>query len=108
MGLAIILLLLFLLFIAVGILGIIISIDFFEYLKKYHSESYKEMSFKRPFGISREDFFFHPIKPFKFFPFIFSPGDLDDDEVMAYKKKLKLVTISFLGFLAIFILFSLF
>jgi hypothetical protein len=108
MGIAIILLLLFLLFLGVGILGIIISIDFFEYIKRYHSEAYKEMSFERPFGMTREDFFFHPINPLKFLPFIFSAEDLDDDEVTAYKKKLKLVTIVFLVFLVIFLLYSLF
>ena len=108
MGFALILLLLFLLFFGVGILGIIISIDFFEYLKRYHSQSYKEMSFERPFGMSREEFFFHPIKPLKFIPFIFSAEDLDDGEITAYKKKLKLVTTAFLVFLVIFLLFSLF
>ena len=107
MGFALILLLLFLLFFGVGILGIIISIYFFEYLKRYHSESYKEMSFERPFGMSREDFFIHHIKPQKFVPFIFSAEDLDDDEITAYKKKLKLVTIGFGSFLVIFLLYSL-
>jgi hypothetical protein len=108
MGLAIILLLLFLLFIGVGILGIIISIDLFEYLKRFHSKSYKEMSFERPFGIPREDFFFHPMNPLKYVAFIFSAEDLNDDEVTAFKKKLKLVTIAFLVFLVIFLLYSLF
>ena len=108
MGFAIILLLLFLLFFGVGILGIILSIDFFEYLKRYHSESYKEMSFERPFGMPREDFFFHPIKPLKFVPFIFSEEDLKDDEITAYKKKLKRVMIACMAFLVIYFLFSLF
>ena len=108
MGIAIILLLLFLLFIGVGILGIIISIDFFEYLKRYHSKSYKEMSFERPFGMPREEFFFHPIKPQKFLHFIFSAEDLDDGGVTAYKKKLKLVAIAVLVFLVIFLLYSIF
>ena len=108
MGFAIILLLLFLLFIGVGILGIIISIDLFEYLKRFHSKSYKEMSFERPFGMPRKDFFFHPINPLKFVPFIFSAEDLDDGEVTSFKKKLKLVTIAFLAFLVIFLLYSLF
>jgi hypothetical protein len=108
MGLALIIFLLFLLFLGVGILGIIISIDFFEYLKRYHSEAYKEMSFERPFGMPRADFFFHPINPLKFLPFIFSAEDLDDGDVTAYKKKLKLVMIAFLAFLVIFLLYSLF
>ena len=107
MGFALIIMLLFLLFAGVGVLGIVISIDFFEYLKRYHSESYKEMSFERPFGMSREDFFIHPIKPQKFVPFVFSAEDLDDDEITAYKKKLKLVTIGFGAFLVIFLLYSL-
>ena len=66
------------------------------------------MSFERPFGMPREDFFVHPINPFKYLPFIFSEEDLDDGEVTAYKKKLKPVTIAFLVFLAIFLLYSLF
>ena len=107
MGLAIIFLL-FLLFFGIGILGIIFSIDFFEYLKKYHSKLYQEMSFERPFGMPREAFFFHPINPLKYVPFIFSEEDLDDGEVTAYKKKLKLVTIAFLVLLVIFLLYSLF
>lgn len=108
MGLAIIFLLLLFLSIAIAILGIFISIDFLEYLKRFHTEKWKEMSFERPFGIPREDFFFHAIKPHELLPFIFSPEDLGDDEVMAYKKKLKVVTTAVLVFLVIFILFSLF
>ena len=66
------------------------------------------MSFERLFGISREDFFVHPINPLKFGPFIFSAEDLGDDEITAFKKRLKLVTIALLAFLVIFLLFSLF
>jgi len=106
MGLAIIFVFLLLVIIAIAILGIIILIDFFEYLKRFHTGKWKEMSFERPFGIPREDFFFHVPKPLEFFPFIFSPEDLDDDQITAYKKKLKLVALLLLAFLAILILFS--
>jgi hypothetical protein len=108
MGVAILLLLLILLFCGVGILGLIISIYFFDYLKKYHSESYKGMCFESLFGVPRDDFFFHPVKPQKFIPFIFSAEDLDDGEIVAYKKKLKMVMIAVLVFFVIFFLFSIF
>lgn len=108
MGLALIFVLLLFVAIAIAVFGIILSIDLFEYLKRFHSGKYKEISFERPFGIAREDFFFHAVKPHEFFSFIFSAEDLDDNQVTAYKKKLKLVTMSFLALLIILILSSLF
>ena len=108
MGLALFFILLLFVTIGIGIFGIIVSIDLFEYLKRFHTEKYKEMSFERPFGMAREDFFFHAVKPIEFIRFIFSPQNFDDVQVLAYTKKLKLVTLSFLALLIILILFSVF
>jgi hypothetical protein len=73
-------------------------VEFFEYLRKFHTMKWKELSFERPFGISQEDFYFYPIRPLKFLPFIFSKGDINDSEVTTYKTVLKtsLMAIAFL------------
>jgi hypothetical protein len=75
---------------AIGAFSIYMLIDFFEYLKKYHVVKWKELSFERPFGIAQEDFYFYPIRPFKFIPFLFSKSDINDAKVSSYKKMLKL------------------
>ena len=73
-------------------------IEFFEYLKKFHALKWKELSFDRPFGISQEDFYFYPIRPLKFIPFIFTKNDMNDIKVTTYKTvlKLSLIAIAFL------------
>jgi hypothetical protein len=73
-------------------------IEFFEYLKKFHALKWKELSFDRPFGISQEDFYFYPIRPLKFIPFIFTKNDMNDIKVTTYKTvlKLSLLAIAFL------------
>jgi hypothetical protein len=78
-------------------------VDFFEYLKKFHAVKWKELSFQRPFGISQEDFYFHPIRPLKFIPFIFSKSNFNDSEVTTYKTVLKL---SLLGIAFLCLIFS--
>jgi hypothetical protein len=93
-------------FLTVVLLGIIFFsiytlIDFFEYLKKFHGLKWKELSFERPFGISQENFYFYPIRPFKFIPFMFTSNDINDTKVTVYKTVLKL---SLLGIVFLFLI----
>jgi len=97
--------LIFLLTVGIGILGIIIAIDFCDYLQRYATEKYEEITFERPFGISRKDFFLHPIKPHRLFVFIFSSEDCNDENIPDYKKKLKIIMISFFLFGTVHFLF---
>ena len=94
-------LLVFLLTVGIGIFGIILAVDFFDYLKKYEPEKWEEITFEHPFGVSRSDFFFHPIKPHRFFIFVFSSEEWDDENIPAYKKKLKLVIVSLVLFFGV-------
>jgi len=97
--------LVFLLTVGIGIFGIILAIDFCDYLQRYENEKYEEITYEHPFGIPRKDFFLHPIKPYKFLIFIFSSEDWHDENIPAYKKKLKLVIGSFFLFGMIHFLF---
>lgn len=74
---------------ATGLFCVYVLIQFFEYLKKFHALKWRELSFERPFGISQEDFYFYPIRPLKFIPFIFSKNDINDTTVTVYKTVLK-------------------
>jgi hypothetical protein len=65
-------------------------IELVEYLKKFHTLKWKELSFERPFGIAQEDFYFYPIRPLKFIPFIFAKNDINDKKLNVYKNALKL------------------
>ena len=85
---------------AIGILAIYLSIDFFEYLKKYHPPEYRQMSF------ANESSIFHLIKPQEFFRFIFSPADLQDDNVRVYKTRIRLSLMALMGLFAIILLWS--
>jgi len=87
---------------ASGFLTIYLVIDFFEYLKKYHSFVWAELCFERPFGIPQKDFFFYPIKPLKLIPFILSADDQQDSSMTSYKKRIKY---SFIGLISV-ILFN--
>ena len=91
---------------SIGILTIYLSIDFFEYLKKYHQREYKQMSFASLFGISNEDFFFHFIKPQEFFRFLLSPADLRDNNVKVYKTRIRLSLFALMGLVAIILLWN--
>jgi len=75
---------------ATGAFSVYMLIEFFEYLKKFHAVKWKELSFERPFGIAQEDFYFYPIRPLKFIPFLFSKNDINDTNVSTYKTVLKL------------------
>ena len=87
----------------VGILTIYLSIDFFEYLKKYHPPQYKQMSFDSLFGISNESFIFHLIKPQEFFRFLFSPADLKDNTVKTYKIRIRYSLLALTGLVTIIV-----
>ena len=91
---------------AIGMLTIYLSIDFFEYLKKYHPPEYKQMSFASLFGISNESFIFHLIKPQEFFRFLLSPADLQDNNVKVYKTRIRLSLLALMGLFAIILLWS--
>jgi len=91
---------------AIGILTIYLSIDFFEYLKKYHQPEYKQMSFASLFGISNESFIFHLIKPQEFFRFLLSPADLQDNNVKVYKTRIRFSLLALMGLFAIILLWS--
>jgi hypothetical protein len=91
---------------AIGILVIYLSIDFFEYLKKYHPPEYRQMSFASLFGISNESFVFHLIKPQEFFRFLLSPADLQDDTVKVYKTRIRLSLMALMGLFAIILLWT--
>ena len=90
----------------IGILAIYLSIDFFEYLKKYHLPEYRRMSFDRLFGISNESFVFHLIKPQEFFRFLFSPADLQDDNVKVYKTRIRLSLTALMGLFTVILLWT--
>ena len=89
-------------FFSIGTFCIFILIEFFEYLKKYHAFKWQEISFERPFGINQANFYFYPIKPFKFIPFLFSTDDIDDTKVTKYKKILKLSLLALIFWIIIF------
>jgi hypothetical protein len=91
---------LLLLIAAGGFLMIYLVIDFFEYLKKYHTGVWEELCFEQPFGIPQKDFFFYPIKPLKFISFLLSTDDPQDSSVFAHKKR---ITSSFIAFVAVII-----
>jgi hypothetical protein len=90
-----------LLIVGSGFLTIYLVIDFFEYLKKYHTFVWQDLCFERLFGISYEDFFFYPIKPLKFIPFLLSEDDPEESPMAGYKKRIKF---SFIGLLAVIFL----
>jgi hypothetical protein len=91
---------LLLLIAAGGFLMIYLVIDFFEYLKKYHTGVWEELCFEQPFGIPQKDFFFYPIKPLKFISFLLSTDDPQDSPIFAHKKR---ITFSFIAFVAVII-----
>jgi hypothetical protein len=91
-----------LVFFAIGAFSIYLVIDFIEYLKKYHSERWSELSFANLFGISQQDLFFYQIHPLKFIPYIFNKDDSEDANVAVYKKRIQL---SFLGISAMFVIY---
>jgi hypothetical protein len=92
---------------AIGIVAIYLSIDFFEYLKKYHPQKYRQMSFKSLFGISSESFIFHLIKPQVFFQFLLSSADLQDNHVKIYKSRIRLSLSALLGLFVLYALWNL-
>lgn len=95
---------LFVLIIAgIGIFGIVLAIDFCEYLRKYRPKQWESVTYERVFGISREEFPVNPIRPLKFIIAIFTSEDGPDSSTSAYKMKLKLILISFVALFLILI-----
>lgn len=88
-------LLLILIIAGIGIFGIVLAIDFCEYLRKYRPKQWEFVTYERVFGISREDFPVNPIRPLKFIIAIFTSEEGTDLSTSAYKMKLKLTLISF-------------
>jgi len=86
-----------LLIVGSGFFTIYLVIDFFEYLKKYHTFVWQDLCFERLFGISYEDFFFYPIKPLKFIPFLLSADDPEESPMAGYKKRIKFSFIGLIG-----------
>ena len=93
-----------LLFFVIGAFSIYLLIDFIEYLKKYHSERWAQLSFETLFGISQQDLFFYQLHPLKFIPYLFNKVDADDSHVAVYKKRIQL---SLLGITTIFVIYFL-
>lgn len=91
-------LLLILIIAGIGIFGIVLAIDFSEYLRRYRPKQWESITYKRVFWIPREKFPVNPIRPLKFIIAIFTTGDRPDLGTSAYKNKLKLVIISFILF----------
>ena len=91
-------------FFAIGAFSIYLLIDFIEYLKKYHTSRWEQLSFERIFGLSQQDFFFYQIHPLKFIPYLFNKDDANDTNVANYKKRIQL---SFLGVVSMFVIFFL-
>ncbi len=87
-----------LLIVASGFLTIYLLIDFFEYLKKYHTGVWEELCFERPFGIPQKDFFFYPVNLKKFIHFLLSSDDPRDSSMFGYKKR---ITSSFIAMVAV-------
>ena len=91
-----------LVFFGIGAFSIYLLIDFIEYLKKYHSERWEQLSFERLFGISQQDLFFYQFHPLKFIPYLFNKDDAGDTNVATYKRRIQL---SFLGVITMFVVF---
>jgi hypothetical protein len=57
------------------------------------------MSFESIFGIPAEKFIVHLINPVVFMQFVFSKEDLDDNNVILYKKRVKICLLALAGWL---------
>lgn len=95
-------------FCALGIFGIVVTIDLCEYLKRYHSGKWKEISFERPFGMSQESFPVHPVNPVQLITFLTSTDDLGDNTIQVYKKRLQMLFYAFAGVSVILLLLVIF
>ena len=93
-----------LVFFVIGAFSIYLLIDFIEYLKKYHTERWEQLSFEHLFGISQQDFFFYQFHPLKFIPYLFNKVDAEDATVAVYKKR---ILLSLLGVMTMFVMFFL-
>ena len=89
-------------FFALGAFTLYILIELLEYIKRFHGQKWRELSFERPFGMSQDKFLLYPVRPLKFIPFLFSSDRTDDNTVVDYKKKIKLACGGLLLMLVIF------
>jgi hypothetical protein len=80
---------LLLLLFAASSLTIYLTIDFFEYLKRFHALVWNDLCFERPFGIARDAFFFYPVRPLKFIPFLFGADENRVSQLAEHKKRIK-------------------
>ena len=87
-------LLLFLIIAGAGVFGIVLAIDYCEYLRKYRPGQWESVTYESVFGIPRDKFPINPIRPINFFIAIFSSGDKQDLSTSAHKRKLKLIIIT--------------
>ena len=79
-----------LVFFALGAFTLYMLIDMLEHIKRFHTDKWQEISYERPFGIPQEDFYFYPVRPLRFIPFIFSPESIGDSHLAANKTRIKL------------------
>ena len=89
-----------------GILTIYLSVDLFEYLKQYHPAKYKQLSFDSLFGLSGDNSFLYMIKPQEYFRFLLQPADIQDTNLIMYKKRIKLSLGGLLGLFVIYLLWA--
>jgi hypothetical protein len=99
-------LLLILIIAGLGVFGIVLVIDYCEYLRKYRPKQWESVTYERVFGISREDFPVNPIRPLKFIIAVFTSEDGPDLSTSTYKLKLKLTLISLVAVFLILIFLS--
>ena len=96
-----------LVFVGLGAFTLYLLIDLLEYLKRFHASKWQEISYDRPFGMRQEDFYFYPVRPMRFIPFLFSPESTGDSHLAGYKNKIKLALGGMLVMLIIFFTTSL-
>lgn len=96
-----------LVFFALGAFTLYMVIDMLEYIKRFHASKWQEISFERPFGMRQEDFYFYPVRPLRFIPFLFSSENIGDSHLAANKSKIKLALGAVLLMLVIFFVTSL-
>lgn len=94
-------------FFALGAFTLYMLIDFLEYIKRFHGLKWQQISFDRPFGMAQEDFYFYPVRPLRFIPFLFSSEDSEDPNLADYKKKIKIALAGLLVLLIVFFASSL-
>jgi hypothetical protein len=96
-----------LVFVGLGAFTLYLLIDLLEYVKRFHAAKWREISYARPFGMRQEDFYFYPVRPMRFIPFLLSPESIGDSHLAGHKNKIKLALGAMLLMLVIFFASSL-